>query len=125
MLKNQLYGMVNINRLFLTLALFSSFATADDAAVYLRIDLSAVIDEQDYFIGYYKDYKPSKINEIPTDKDQSIIRATIELGWETSTGWSVGLRHLSSPSGGCPMNCGEIEYFKNEIFVGYKFGGLR
>jgi len=113
-----------IKFLIILFLLFPVSANSKDWAFYMTLDLSLVIDEQDYFIGYYKDYEGLRINEIPTDKDQSLLRSTIEVGVENTAGYAFGFRHLSSPLGDCPFNCGEIEYFKNELFIGYKFGGL-
>jgi len=99
-----------------------------EQALYFKIELSYVFEEAHY---YFAEELP-KVGAVIYSVDHDVVAASdaprvasvLELGIETSGGFIYGLRHLSTPAGGCPFDCGGFEYFKNEVFVGYKFGGL-
>lgn len=87
--------------------------------LYLYVGLSYKYDEADHY--YFNGEK----GEITRNYDNTPIAAQLEMGWESDAGVKFGLRHDSTPSGGCPNDCGGQEYWRNEVFIGYKFGGVK
>ncbi len=56
-------------------------------------------------------------DDLPTD------RFLLQLGFETKSGFSFGYQHLSGATGGCPLDCKGAEYYRDSLFINYKFGG--
>lgn len=53
------------------------------------------------------------------------VATQFTLGWENKEGWAFGYRHDSTPKGGCPLDCDGFEYTRDELFIRYKFGGIK
>lgn len=112
----------------LPLLLLSMTATAQDWALYGRADLSYVWDEASYYFS--KELPPEgatvyEVHGVAHNVDSPRVAFTLEMGAEWRTGWAAGWRHVSTPEAGCPLDCSAHEYFKNELFIAYKIGGLK
>lgn len=112
---------------FIAILLLSSQVTSDQF-LYAKIDVAYVFDEANYYFS--KDLPPVGGNivldqEVVAVSETPNIATIIEIGWENRSGYSYGIRHTSTPEAGCPWDCDEHEYYKNELFIGYKFGGIK
>lgn len=91
---------------------------AEELHPFAIIGLEYEFNEKDamFYNGNTKSYS-TNTDDLPTD------RFMFQIGIETSNGYSFGYQHLSGATGGCPMNCGEAEYYRDSLFINYKFGG--
>ena len=79
---------------------------------YADIKVGYKIEEPDYVV-----YNGEKLNVSFGAKETSVL----ELGFEKDN-FSFGVKHDSQWFSGSPFNEDE-EYYKTEIFIGYKIGG--
>ncbi len=106
------------------LAVFCAIPKADASEQtfypYATVQFEYTVNESDAFhftesTGSYSTHT----DDLPTD------RFLLQLGFETKSGWAFGYQHLSGATGGCPLDCEGAEYYRDSLFINYKFGGVK
>lgn len=88
-------------------------------ALFLEVSLSYKFQEAESW--YYDDSAAQYVDS----STLPMVATQFTLGLENKNGWSFGYRHDSTPEGGCPLDCDGFEYTRDEVFVRYKFGGIK
>lgn len=105
----------NTHKSLLCIFILSANAHAADVYPYAAVGIGYKIDE------------PNSVNYNGEELDMdfgSNDTALMEAGFEIDGGYSFGIKHDSQWSTGWPVNDKE-EYRKTEVFVRYKFGGIK
>jgi len=101
---------------------------AQAGAPFLRVQAGIVYNEADHYFADEVLFHPDGAVEMVgfvMSEDTPKLSTTFEAGYEWRLGWSVSIRHISTPEGGCPLDCDAWEYARNEVLLGYKFGGIK
>jgi hypothetical protein len=116
--------MISTSRLRLTLIVISWYIaltvackSVEAGELYFYVGTGYVVNEQEWSV-VEEDFK-----NISGSTGHPLV-AHFELGYEWESGWKAGILHESRWFSDAPLN-NDKEYIKDEVFIGYKFGGIK